>query len=176
MRAYARMSSAPNARGPWSFDGGPLLRRWKLQTGAARRPRTGRLLSYQAMFDADRGPVLKIVEYQVRPDDRGPFLEALDRLGSERRRDGAFEWAVFEDLSPEGRFLETFKLDSWVEHLRQREPSPTPIRAAATRSSIPTSRQGKGDPPGCRFPTVIHRVADKTKLKSRKTAKSRQGR
>jgi hypothetical protein len=61
------------------------------------------------------------VEYQVRPDDRGPFLEALERLGSERRRDGAFEWEVFEDLSQEGRFLETFKLDSWVEHLRQHE-------------------------------------------------------
>jgi hypothetical protein len=102
----------------------PLLWRWKRRTGAAfdsRRPRTGRLLSYQAMFDADRGPVLKTVEYQVRLDDRGPFLEALDRLGSERRRDGAFEWGVFEDLSPEGRLLETFKLDSWVEHLRQRE-------------------------------------------------------
>ena len=25
------------------------------------------------------------------------------------------------DLSQEGRFLETFKLDSWVEHLRQHE-------------------------------------------------------
>jgi hypothetical protein len=28
---------------------------------------------------------------------------------------------VFEDLSQEGRFLETFKLDSWLEHLRQHE-------------------------------------------------------
>ncbi len=61
------------------------------------------------------------VEYHIRPADRGPFLEAHERLGSERRRDGAFEWEVFEDLSQEGRFLETFKLDSWLEHLRQHE-------------------------------------------------------
>jgi len=70
---------------------------------------------------ADQGPVLVTVEYHIRPADRGPFLEAHERLGSERRRDGAFEWEVFEDLSQEGRFLETFKLDSWLEHLRQHE-------------------------------------------------------
>jgi YesN/AraC family two-component response regulator len=72
-------------------------------------------------IEDDRGPALVTVEYQIRPVDRASFLEALERLGSERRRDGAFEWEVFEDLSKEGRFLETFKLDSWVEHLRQHE-------------------------------------------------------
>ncbi len=102
----------------------PLLWRWKLQTGAALDLTPSMhwpapILSVDV--DADRGPVLVTVEYQVRPDDRRPFLEALERLGSERRRDGAFEWEVFEDLSQEGRFLETFKLDSWVEHLRQHE-------------------------------------------------------
>ena len=61
------------------------------------------------------------VEYRIRPIDRGPFLAALQRLAGERRRDGAFEWEVFEDVSQEGWFLETFKLDSWVEHLRQHE-------------------------------------------------------
>ncbi len=102
----------------------PLLWRWKLQTGAALDLTPSMHWPAPVLsgdVDADRGPVLVTVEYQVRPDDRGPFLEALERLGSERRRDGAFEWEVFEDLSQEGRFLETFKLDSWVEHLRQHE-------------------------------------------------------
>ena len=47
------------------------------------------------------------------------FLAALARLAGERRRDGAFDWDVFEDLAQPGRFVETFMLDSWIEHLRQ---------------------------------------------------------
>ena len=102
----------------------PLLWRWKLQTGAALDLTPSMhwpapVLS--ADVGADRGPVLVTVEYNIRPDDRSGFLEALQRLRGERRRDGAFEWEVFEDLSQEGRFLETFKLDSWLEHLRQHE-------------------------------------------------------
>ena len=100
----------------------PLLWRWKLQTGAALDLTPSMHWPAPVLagdVEADRGPVLVTVDYQIRPADRGPFLEALERLGSERRRDGAFEWEVFEDLSQEGRFLETFKLDSWLEHLRQ---------------------------------------------------------
>jgi hypothetical protein len=81
----------------------PLLWRGKLHTGAAfdLTPSTDwptPVLSGDVRCGSR--PVLMTLEYQVRPDDRGPFLEALDRLGSERRRDGAFEWAIFEDLSP----------------------------------------------------------------------------
>jgi quinol monooxygenase YgiN len=67
----------------------------------------------------ERGPVLVTVEYLTRPDDRGAFLAAIARLADERRRDGAFDWDVFEDLAEPGRFVETFMLDSWSEHLRQ---------------------------------------------------------
>jgi hypothetical protein len=59
------------------------------------------------------------VEYLVDPTNRKPFLTAIERLSGERRRDGAYEWAVFEDAAQAGRFLETFLVDSWLEHLRQ---------------------------------------------------------
>jgi hypothetical protein len=42
-------------------------------------------------------------------------------LGRERCRDGAYQWGVFEDAAEDGRFLETFLLDSWLTHLRQHE-------------------------------------------------------
>jgi len=61
-----------------------------------------------ADVEADRGPVLVTVEYQIRRDDRDRFLEALEKLGGERLRDGAFEREVFEDLSHEGRLIEIF--------------------------------------------------------------------
>ena len=41
------------------------------------------------------------------------------QLSRERKRDGAYAWGVFQDAADEGRFLETFLLDSWLEHLRQ---------------------------------------------------------
>src|SRR5260370_6311611 len=70
-------------------------------------------------MENDHGPVLVTVEYRIDPGNRQPFLGALEKLGQERRRDGAFAWDVFEDAAQPGRFVETFKLESWIEHLRQ---------------------------------------------------------
>jgi hypothetical protein len=39
----------------------------------------------------------------------------------ERKRDGAYAWGVFEDAAEEGRIVETFLVESWLEHLRQHE-------------------------------------------------------
>jgi len=65
--------------------------------------------------------VLVTVEYRIDPAQRGPFLAALDRLGEERRRDGAYRWGAFEDAADPARFVETFLVESWLEHLRQHE-------------------------------------------------------
>jgi hypothetical protein len=45
----------------------------------------------------------------------------MNELGYERRRNGAYGWGVFEDSAIEGRMLETFLVESWLEHLRQHE-------------------------------------------------------
>jgi MFS family permease len=102
----------------------PLTWSWKLQTGAGLdltpsmhwpAPLAAHEIEY------DRGPVLVTVEYHVDSQNRDPFLAALDKLARERRRDGAYAWGIFEDAATEGRFLETFLLDSWLDHLRQHE-------------------------------------------------------
>jgi MFS family permease len=102
----------------------PLTWRWKLQTGAGidlgpsmHWPEP--IVAHE--FERDRGPVLVTVEYRIDPQDREPFLAALEELGRERRRDGAYAWGVFEDAAVEGRMLETFLVESWLEHLRQHE-------------------------------------------------------
>ena len=71
--------------------------------------------------NADDGPILVTVEYQISLADRAAFLRALFEFADERRRDGAFDWQVFEDTAQEGRFIEAFMLDSWADHLRQHE-------------------------------------------------------
>jgi hypothetical protein len=57
----------------------------------------------------------------LSPQDREAFLLALEKVGSERRRDGAYRWGVYEDTAEQGRFVETFVVASWIEHLRQHE-------------------------------------------------------
>jgi MFS family permease len=117
----------------------PLTRRWKLATG------TGVDLSPSMQWPApviahdvpsERGPVLVTVDYLIRPADRVAFLAAMDGLRQQRRRLGAYDWDVFEDTAREGRFLETFRVDSWLEHLRQHErvtAEDTIVQAAASR-------------------------------------------
>jgi MFS family permease len=102
----------------------PLTWRWKLQTGteidltpSMHWPTP--MLTHEV--EQDRGPVLVTVEYRIDPQDREPFLTALEKLGRGRRRDGAYAWGVFEDAAEEGRIVETFLLESWLEHLRQHE-------------------------------------------------------
>lgn len=101
-----------------------LTWRWKLPADAAidlspsmhwPQPITTRAIPN------DRGPVLVTVEYRIAPRDRLAFLDAIYKLSRERCRDGAYEWGVFEDAADSGRFLETFLVDSWLEHLRQHE-------------------------------------------------------
>ena len=73
-------------------------------------------------IDTDRGPVLVTVEYRLAVEkDREALLSALEKLSHERRRDGAYAWGVFEDSAERLRFLETFLVESWLEHLRQHE-------------------------------------------------------
>ena len=35
--------------------------------------------------------------------------------------DGAYRWGVFEDTADPSRFVETFLVDSWLDHLHQHE-------------------------------------------------------
>lgn len=69
----------------------------------------------------DRGPVLIEIEYRVAPDRIGAFVTALRRFESVRHRDGAIRWDVWEDMGNPGRVVETFVVESWLEHQRQHD-------------------------------------------------------
>ena len=113
----------------WIACGGALLAiaatwRWRLETGASidlspsvhwPPPIT------RESIEGDSGPVMVVIEYQVVPENREAFLSALEPLSRERSRDGAYAWGVFEDAAEPDRFVETFFVESWLEHLRQHE-------------------------------------------------------
>jgi len=103
----------------------PLTGRWKLQTGAGVDLTPSMHWPVPVVthpIESDRGPVLVTVQYELAPDsDRSAFLAAAQRLAHERRRDGAYAWGLFEDTAQKGSFMETFMVESWVEHLRQHQ-------------------------------------------------------
>ncbi|EOM74269.1 MFS transporter [Rhodococcus rhodnii] len=69
--------------------------------------------------DPDDGPVMVLSSYRVREGAEREFLDAMAYLGRSRQRTGAMEWQVYRDSTEENRFLETFVVRSWAEHMRQ---------------------------------------------------------
>ena len=113
----------------YAAAGGALLamfatRRWKLHSGAqvdltpsAHWPQP----VLAGAVEEDAGPVLVTVDYRVAPENQPAFLALLADVERERRRDGAYHWAVYRDTAHPDRILETFLVDSWIEHLRQHQ-------------------------------------------------------
>jgi predicted MFS family arabinose efflux permease len=71
--------------------------------------------------DLEAGPVLVTVEYRVAEPRQPAFVQAMQEVQTLRLRDGAARWGLFHDTAQPERFLETFVVGSWAEHLRQHE-------------------------------------------------------
>jgi len=67
----------------------------------------------------DSGPVMITVEYLVASENKEQFAKAIREMRRVRRRGGALTWGVFADTAQPGRYIETFVVESWLEHLRQ---------------------------------------------------------
>ncbi len=72
-------------------------------------------------IEPEQGPVMVCISYQVQDDGRAEFLVAMEQLGKARRRDGAWEWNVMENINAPGTFQEFYLVHSWLDHLRQHE-------------------------------------------------------
>lgn len=92
----------------------------------------------------DRGPVLVTIEYEIDPSDAIAFARAMRALGEIRLRDGALRWGIWTDTARAGRYLESFVVESWLEHLRQHERITAADRAV---QSIATAFHRGAEPP-----------------------------
>jgi MFS family permease len=77
----------------------------------------------QLMFtpNADDGPVLVTLTYRVPEDNATAFTDAMRHVGRSRRRTGALRWELFRDGNDPTRFVESYLVGTWAEHLRQHE-------------------------------------------------------
>jgi len=101
--------------------------------------------------DLDAGPVLVTLEYRLDHQPSEDFLEAIHEYGRIRRRDGAVNWAVYQDPGQKGRYVESFVVESWAEHMRQHERA-----TVADRDIDERARSFVSDPDGV---VVAHLVA-----------------
>ncbi|MFB6889039.1 MFS transporter [Kitasatospora sp. NPDC056327] len=65
------------------------------------------------------GPVLVTVVHRVAPEHRTAFAARMRRVAGSRRRTGALTWGLYQDGGEPERFVETYLVPSWTEHLAQ---------------------------------------------------------
>jgi hypothetical protein len=82
----------------------------------------------------EHGPVLVTVEYFIDPTRGAEFTSTMQGMRRIRRRDGAIRWSLYEDASTPGRYLETFVVESWAEHLRQHSRATVADREVETQA------------------------------------------
>ncbi len=84
--------------------------------------------------DPEDGPVLVTVEYRIEPEHARDFAAAMQAVRRQRLRDGAFRSGLFSDPSDPGRYIETFVVESWAEHMRQHDRVTVNDRIAEDRA------------------------------------------
>lgn len=102
-------------------------------------------------LELEQGPVMVTVAYQIDPARVAEFSRAMRHLRQIRRRDGAFMWELFQDVEVPGRMVESFMVESWIEHLRQHE--------RVTVADREVSEQTRAFHIGSEPPKVTHLVA-----------------
>ncbi|NUS84669.1 MAG: MFS transporter [Streptomyces sp.] len=65
------------------------------------------------------GPVLVNIVYRVPADSHAEFTGRMRHVARSRRRTGALTWGLYQDGNDPERFVETYLVSSWAEHLAQ---------------------------------------------------------
>ena len=67
------------------------------------------------------GPVMVSIQYQVDPERRAGFLNAMQAMRRSRLRSGSTRWDLYRVGEDPHLYLEQFEVPSWAEHQRQHE-------------------------------------------------------
>ncbi|GGE52430.1 MFS transporter [Agaricicola taiwanensis] len=105
----------------------------------------------------DAGPVMVTVEYRIDPARMADFQRAMKPMQRIRRRDGAIHWGLYEDAAAPGVVVESFVVESWLEHLRQHHRITKDDRAV--QDAARAFHMGKD------VPLVRHLISPATRLR-----------
>lgn len=71
--------------------------------------------------DPADGPVLVTLTYRVPEQNAAAFTAAMQPVARSRRRTGALRWELFRDGTDPTRFVESYLVATWAEHLHQHD-------------------------------------------------------
>lgn len=72
-------------------------------------------------IESREGPVMVTIEYLIDPLKSEAFKVVMQETRLARLRQGALSWGLFRDTSQEGRYIEYFLDENWIEHQRRLE-------------------------------------------------------
>jgi MFS family permease len=84
-------------------------------------------------LDESTGPIVVIIEYCVPVGEAREFLRLMTELGRARRRNGATEWSLQQDIDRPEVWLERIESSTWTHHVRRLDRYTTSERALAAR-------------------------------------------
>jgi quinol monooxygenase YgiN len=73
------------------------------------------------------GPVLVTVTWRVPTGNAAAFTAAMQPVARSRRRTGALRWELYRDGGDPTRFVESYLVATWAEHLHQHERRQTGV-------------------------------------------------
>ena len=83
-----------------------------------------------------RGRLLETMHYRATADQRDHFLETMAEVRMVRGRAGALFWQLYEDVAHPDGWMETWAMESWIDHLREATRLSDADQAALTAASV----------------------------------------
>ena len=81
------------------------------------------------------GRLLETMHYRATAAQRDEFLQAMDEVRMVRGRAGALFWQLYEDVAHPDGWMETWAMESWIDHLREVTRLSDADQAALARAS-----------------------------------------
>jgi MFS family permease len=66
----------------------------------------------------DEGPIFVELEYAIPAENKAAFLTAMRHRERIRKRDGARDWSLWQDLQYRDRWIESYHVPTWGDYLR----------------------------------------------------------
>ena len=91
------------------------------------------------------------LEFRIEPERAAEFDRAMRELEPIRRRDGAVMWSFYSDIADPGRWIESYMIETWGEHVRK--------HYRGTASDSEAWQRVRGFHIGPEPPKVLHLIA-----------------
>ena len=72
-------------------------------------------------FDSRNGPIVTSIAYRIESRNAPEFVAAMSALRHVRRRDGARNWMLLQDIAEPELWTERYESSTWLEHMRQHQ-------------------------------------------------------